>query len=644
MAGNKWLVMAGGMVLLVLLLAGAQALAGAQGATLLPFRGEFDLGGERYEFEGQAILVGTLTPTATPVPPTDTPTLTPTSTATPTYTPTYTPNPPTPTTTPTPGPLPDLDVGAHGWGFALETMVRHPQDDALISVLIPYQMAEAGYTWADLVAAAGWAGPAESKFDALARAAAQHAGQGANAIIYVPEGLDTSGNVPVFETLDLETYVDRLAVLAQTHGYTAVYGPGLSLVSDLTTWQYGRYYDLDEVRVAGLAARLPAGSLWVLRMFTPELMYGPTAGFRAAVAEYVGAIHAGNPGIRIVLHLSCPAGSEARFLAFVDVSRDLVDMAYMGIDPVRDNEGTLLTMAAILEATGAEPVTPEPPTATPTPSPAPPTPTPAPTVLPNLAYGPDARHVLDLYLPGGAGLHPVVAWFHGGGLSSGDKTMVRQQAAYLQAAGFAVAAANYRLTSQDPPAYLPAQIEDAEAVIAWLRANAAKYGLDPNHIGAAGGSAGAILSTNLGTRGTVQASVGLAGILDFRRYFDVQIDYCDGLPGEPPECLQDGDSQGKGAFFMCYLNQEECLTRVVDSSAYCHISPGDPPSFVAIGELDETPGSVVDHSAYDAELDAAGVDSTLVIVPGAGHGDLWSDIAPQILAFFETHLKREFTP
>jgi len=66
--------------------------------------------------------------------------------------------------------------------------------------------------------------------------------------------------------------------------------------------------------------------------------------------------------------------------------------------------------------------------------------------------------------------------------------------------GYAVASINYRLSQH---AIFPAQIQDCKAAIRWLRANADRYGIDPNRIGAWGPSAGGHLVALLGTAGDV---------------------------------------------------------------------------------------------------------------------------------------------
>src|SRR5262249_13044459 len=82
---------------------------------------------------------------------------------------------------------------------------------------------------------------------------------------------------------------------------------------------------------------------------------------------------------------------------------------------------------------------------------------------------------------------------------------------YLSARGFAVASVNYRLSSH---AAFPAQIEDCKAAVRWLRANAKKYNLDPERVGAWGASAGGHLVALLGTAGELKDLEGKGGNLD----------------------------------------------------------------------------------------------------------------------------------
>ncbi|OUU00600.1 MAG: lipase [Flammeovirgaceae bacterium TMED32] len=100
------------------------------------------------------------------------------------------------------------------------------------------------------------------------------------------------------------------------------------------------------------------------------------------------------------------------------------------------------------------------------------------------------RCVLDIYLPGTTDFATVV-WFHGGGLTSGNKFIPEG----LKNQGIAVVAVNYRLY---PKVKSPRYIDDAAAAVAWVFKNIASYGGNPNLIFVAGHSAGGYLTSMLG--------------------------------------------------------------------------------------------------------------------------------------------------
>lgn len=97
------------------------------------------------------------------------------------------------------------------------------------------------------------------------------------------------------------------------------------------------------------------------------------------------------------------------------------------------------------------------------------------------------RCKLDLYLPRAEGRFATVVWFHGGGLTGGEREIPEA----LRGKGFAVAGVGYRLS---PKVKSPAYIEDAAAAVAWTMKHVEEYGGDPSHVFVAGHSAGAYLS------------------------------------------------------------------------------------------------------------------------------------------------------
>lgn len=108
----------------------------------------------------------------------------------------------------------------------------------------------------------------------------------------------------------------------------------------------------------------------------------------------------------------------------------------------------------------------------------------------DLAYGPDPRHTLDVYLPAGAATtpRPVLVFAHGGGFIRGDRRERANVGLRFARAGYVTVLPNYRL---GPDHRWPAGAEDMAAVWAWAHAHAGELGADPRRIVIGGESAGA---------------------------------------------------------------------------------------------------------------------------------------------------------
>src|SRR6202034_4479304 len=91
---------------------------------------------------------------------------------------------------------------------------------------------------------------------------------------------------------------------------------------------------------------------------------------------------------------------------------------------------------------------------------------------------------------------PLMIWIHGGGWFSGNKS----DCPFIGelGRGYVVASVEYWFFQK---AIFPAQIQDCQAAIRWLRANAKKYNIDPDRIGVWGSSAGGHLVALVGTDG-----------------------------------------------------------------------------------------------------------------------------------------------
>jgi acetyl esterase/lipase len=115
---------------------------------------------------------------------------------------------------------------------------------------------------------------------------------------------------------------------------------------------------------------------------------------------------------------------------------------------------------------------------------------------------------------------PTVLAIHGGGFQAGDKPWADQFAKELCPRGYVVFSVNYRLTTR-PDGKWPAQIEDVQKALRYIRANARRFRIDSNRIASLGVSAGGHLATMVALRddpagpdGRVRVAVNIAGQSD----------------------------------------------------------------------------------------------------------------------------------
>jgi acetyl esterase/lipase len=248
---------------------------------------------------------------------------------------------------------------------------------------------------------------------------------------------------------------------------------------------------------------------------------------------------------------------------------------------------------------------------------------------------------LDLFTPDGHGPHPVIISVHGGSWTSGDRT---QGTAVLQLArGYAVANIDYRLAPADT---FPAQIHDLKGAVRWLRANAARYHLDPDSIGVIGLSAGGHLGALLGTSGDVASLEGTHGNAQYSSRVQAVVDYfgptdllrlkdqalsC--MPGDPND-----PNEAPSLFMGCPIQQ--CRDKVRTANPITYVTPDDPPFLILHGTSDclvPWQQSQMLHSA----LRSADVESRFIIVPFAGHGDpVFILYQGEVNEFLDKHLKK----
>jgi pectinesterase len=257
-------------------------------------------------------------------------------------------------------------------------------------------------------------------------------------------------------------------------------------------------------------------------------------------------------------------------------------------------------------------------------------------------YG-DRTLEMDIYRPQGVwGELPAIVCIHGGGWQKGSKINHRKVAQALANQGFVTASIDYRLSGE---AQFPAQIQDCKAAVRFLRANAKKYGINADKIGAIGHSAGghltALLATSAGVTeleeqggnqnfsSTIQAAVPMGGQTDFlsQRTRDISSD------------------EKRGSIWRQFLGGS--LENKPDTyrlaSPLVHLDKQDPPCWFITGEKDD-PSTRADD--FRIRMKAFGIPTGLTVIKDAPHPftvkQIWFDEMMEAAApFFIKHLKAQ---
>lgn len=236
--------------------------------------------------------------------------------------------------------------------------------------------------------------------------------------------------------------------------------------------------------------------------------------------------------------------------------------------------------------------------------------------------------LLDLWVPEARGTSvPLVIWIHGGAWMVGDRRHLPPTfrpgsvfEAFLKA-GLAVATIDYRHAAEAP---YPAQLHDAKAAVRYLRAFSAQLGIDADRIGVCGESAGGHLASLLalsgrrpdleGTTGVVGPSSSVSAAAIWYGVADLATMPPLDPPDEaaavaPPELLAD-------PLVLLLRGIDEAARR--DASPITLVHPAAPPFLLVHGDSDQLV-PLQQSQLLHTGLQAAGVDSTLLVVPGADH-------------------------
>lgn len=249
--------------------------------------------------------------------------------------------------------------------------------------------------------------------------------------------------------------------------------------------------------------------------------------------------------------------------------------------------------------------------------------------------GPSRPELADLYLPlkiPAGKKTPAIVIIHGGGFTGGQRNGNREASmgALFARHGYIAMSIDYALATLSHPSWSQ-NLYDCKIAVRWLRANAERLHLDPEHIGVVGGSAGGTLASLVALTQTtdgldpespygdfscdVQCCVDMYGIVDLSEWRDCPMFAHTHV--ETPQVYKMG-------------------------SAIRYVREDSPPMLILHGAADK--GVEVAQSQNLAKaLKAAGVEHELIVIAEAGHGfglELpGRDLRPTVLGFFDRWLK-----
>ncbi|WP_417747452.1 alpha/beta hydrolase [Rosistilla oblonga] len=196
-------------------------------------------------------------------------------------------------------------------------------------------------------------------------------------------------------------------------------------------------------------------------------------------------------------------------------------------------------------------------------------------------------------------LRPAIVFFHGGGWVGGAPGQFTSHSQYFASRGVVCFQVQYRLLyrkSKTPPIVC---IEDAKSAMRWIRARSKQFGIDPNRIASAGGSAGGHLAAFVGcvdsgdaTSDDLSVSAKSQAMLLFNPVYD----------------------NGPGGWGTARVRD-----RYKHFSPAHNLSKDDPPSIVFLGSNDRLIPVATAEKFRDAS-EAVGVDSELHVYADQGHG------------------------
>lgn len=257
-------------------------------------------------------------------------------------------------------------------------------------------------------------------------------------------------------------------------------------------------------------------------------------------------------------------------------------------------------------------------------------------------FRPDRPNGIGILHISGSGWHSPLA------ASAPQQKASRQVEVFgapLVKAGYTVFAVNHRTA---PLNKYPAQLEDVERAVRFIRFHAARWGIDPERIGGVGGSSGGHLTLMLG----VFSAAGDPEDPDPVNRGSARLQAI--VPWAPPtDLVMLNGEYGQGTFGSLFgmrlmardPKSSPQFKAYRDASPIHHVSPDDPPTLLIHGDADRV--VPLGHSeSIAARIFAAGINVEALVIPGGGHGASFPgkmpdapDYAQATVDWFDRHLR-----
>ncbi|MDC1490331.1 alpha/beta hydrolase [bacterium] len=193
---------------------------------------------------------------------------------------------------------------------------------------------------------------------------------------------------------------------------------------------------------------------------------------------------------------------------------------------------------------------------------------------------------------------PAMIFFFGGGWVGGSPTQFYPQCQHLAKRGMVAVSAEYRIKSKHKTTPFEC-VEDGKSALRWVRANADELGVDPQRIGAGGGSAGGHVAVAIAT---------INGLNDPQDDLSVS-SRPDALVLFNP--VYDNGPKGFG--------YKKIGARFKEISPMHNLAKGMPPTIVFLGDEDKLI-PVKTAGKFRDQMQQLGNRSELVVYPGQSHG------------------------